>query len=369
MEAVASRFACLKDDDPTDWVQPKTKNKRNKNLANGSSNGSKPVGEKPKKKNQANNDAKELQQLAFQTSSKKSKNKAKSKGDTVASTASSKREEKQYEAWKEKDEELVNDAFAHDIEQAILLSKVDFEEQKATQKLINEERQRLQLVESAKKPKKMSLDQFNQLEPQEIEDISSGSISLHAEGRQVEVQYHSGQSEKLPFVTNEKLPNNRSPVKDEQVTNSEDFFQKVQRDAKQAVNREHLQNSFRNMSVTKNGVPLNESALMEQFKATVEQKDKEIAQLKSENELLSSELLKVKKRYKTIRTILDQAEVKEKAEVIVQAEKLRKDQVEMSENITTLTEELEQTKTRNQLLSKELRILQVNNKVYHRLRE
>lgn len=359
MEGVASRFACLKDDDSTDWVQPKTKNKRNKNLTNGSTNGSKPGGEKPKKKNQLNNEAKELQQLAFQTSSKKSKNKSKSKGDTVTSNASSKKEEKQYEAWKEKDEELVKDAFSHDIEQAILLSKVDFEEQKATQKIIDEERQRLQMLESAKKPKKLSLDQFNQLEPQEIEDISSGAMSLQAEGRPVQVQYHSGQNEKFPSVINEKqVPSNRSPVKDVQVINSEDFFQKVQSDAKQAVNREHLQNSFRNMSVTKNGVPLNQSALMEQFKATVEQKDKEIAQLKSENESLSSELLKVKKRYKTIRTILDQAEVKETAEVIVQAEKLRKDQVEMSENITQLTEELEQTKTRNQLLSKELRILQ-----------
>ena len=172
-------------------------------------------------------------------------------------------------------------------------------------------------------------------------------MSLQADGRQVEIQYHSEQNEKFLSVTNEKLLKARSPVKDEQVTNAEDFFRKVQIDAKQAVNREHLQNSFRNMSVTKNGVPLNESALMEQFKATVEQKDKEIAQLKSENESLSSELLKVEKRYKTIRTILDQVEVKEKAEVIVQAEKLRKDQVEMSENITTLTEELEQTKTRN----------------------
>ena len=75
---------------------------------------------------------------------------------------------------------------------------------------------------------------------------------------------------------------------------------------------------------TKNGIALNESALMEQFKATVSLKDKEIATLQNENATLASELLKIKKRYKTMRSILDQAELREKAEIVAEAEKLRK---------------------------------------------
>ena len=63
---------------------------------------------------------------------------------------------------------------------------------------------------------------------------------------------------------------------------------------------------------------------MEQFKATVALKDEEIARLQDENGTLAAELLKVKKRYKGMRSILDQAELKEKVEILVEAEKLRK---------------------------------------------
>ena len=63
---------------------------------------------------------------------------------------------------------------------------------------------------------------------------------------------------------------------------------------------------------------------MEQFKATVSLKNTEISELRSENETLAAELLKIKKRYKTMRSILDQAEIREKAEIVAEAEKLRK---------------------------------------------
>ena len=63
---------------------------------------------------------------------------------------------------------------------------------------------------------------------------------------------------------------------------------------------------------------------MKQFKDTVTMKDLEIAKLQSDNELLKSELSKTKNRYKGIRQILDQAELKEKVEILIEVEKLRK---------------------------------------------
>ena len=53
-------------------------------------------------------------------------------------------------------------------------------------------------------------------------------------------------------------------------------------------------------------------------------KDIEIAKLQNDNETLKSELTKIKNRYKGIRQILDQAELKEKVEILIEAEKLRK---------------------------------------------
>ena len=63
---------------------------------------------------------------------------------------------------------------------------------------------------------------------------------------------------------------------------------------------------------------------MEQYLATVAIKDKEISKLNNDNDTLRSELSKIKNRYKVMRSILDQAEVKEKAEILIEAEKLRK---------------------------------------------
>ena len=69
---------------------------------------------------------------------------------------------------------------------------------------------------------------------------------------------------------------------------------------------------------------LNESALMEQFKATVALKDSEISKIHAENEKLATELKKIKNRYKGMRTILDEAELKEKVAILLEVEQLRK---------------------------------------------
>ena len=102
MEGVASRFACLKDDDTTDWIKPKDKSKKTKSSV--VNNDVKSTSAKAKKKNQSNNEAKELQQLAFQTSNKKkNKNKTKSKEENKKS---SNIQDSQYHEWKEKDEQV-----------------------------------------------------------------------------------------------------------------------------------------------------------------------------------------------------------------------------------------------------------------------
>ena len=290
MEGVASRFACLQDDDSTDWVQPKTKNK-NKSKSNGTTSETKQGAAKAKKKNQANNEAKELQQLAFQTSNKKTKTKNKSKTKD-GSVKSSNKEQAQYEAWKEKDEEvrilnfnrssfianwvkcsktikltleryvvnmkrfnvyfilqLVNDTYLHDVEKALLLSKIDFEEHKATKKIIEEERIRLKMLESSKKPKTMSLDQFNQLEPQDINDISKGTTYVRNEVKEPAEQKYSPKDKVLNSAANiGQTATDLSPTIQEDV-GMNDFFRKLHQDTVNMVNMEEVLHSSRNMSV------------------------------------------------------------------------------------------------------------------------
>lgn len=106
----------------------------------------------------------------------------------------------------------------------------------------------------------------------------------------------------------------------------------------------------------------NTSALQNQYKIDLEKKDLEISNLKCSNELLTSEIEKIKKRYKTMRSILDQSELKEKVELVAEAQKLRTVKDEMSQNIITLTRELEQYKTKTQGLNLQLRQMQGKQK-------
>ena len=73
----------------------------------------------------------------------------------------------------------MTDAYVEDIEKAILLSKIDFEEHKATMKVIKEEEAKLALLESSKKPKTMSLDQFHQLDNNNSKESELNTIFIH----------------------------------------------------------------------------------------------------------------------------------------------------------------------------------------------
>jgi len=263
----------------------------------------------------------------------------------------------QYHEWKEKDEQIVTDAYVEDIEKAILLSKIDFEEHKATMKVIKEEEAKLALLESSKKPKTMSLDQFHQLDNNNSKESELNTIFIHQnETNLPKTKYSPNESVQPSDVSIKKTVGQNLP--DISNGTNEEFFSKHHEDVKNAINQEEKLNSTRNMSVTKNGMALNESALMEQFKATVALKDSEISKIHAENEKLATELKKIKNRYKGMRTILDEAELKEKVAILLEVEQLRKDRDEMSKNVAQLTEELEQSKTREHLLGKELRSLQ-----------
>jgi len=97
------------------------------------------------------------------------------------------------------------------------------------------------------------------------------------------------------------------------------------------------------------------SAIQNQFKTDLEKKDLEISNLKQTNEDLRTQLEKIKKRYKITRSLLDEAEMKEKAQLAKELIELREVKDEMSQNIIDLTKEVEQYKTKTQGLNKELR--------------
>lgn len=143
--------------------------------------------------------------------------------------------------------QLVNESYAQDIENALLLSKIDFEEHKATMKIINEERARLALLEASAKPKTMSLDQFHKLETLSSTEADAESAGIQEETKESSKNRHSkhqkasDKSKTLQLGTNEDITNGHE--------DNEQFFQKLQQETLNTINREQLLHSTRNMSV------------------------------------------------------------------------------------------------------------------------
>ena len=143
--------------------------------------------------------------------------------------------------------QLVSESYAQDIENALLLSKIDFEEHKATMKIINEEHARLALLEASIKPKTMSLDQFHKLETQSSTEAYAESAGIQEETKESSKNRHSkhqkasDNSKTLQQRTNEDITNGHE--------DNEQFFQKLQQETLNTINREQLLHSTRNMSV------------------------------------------------------------------------------------------------------------------------
>ena len=112
-------------------------------------------------------------------------------------------------------------------------------------KIINEERARLALLEASKKPKTMSLEQFHSLETQSSTEEPRVSVSPE-KTKDISKHNHSKNEKTLDSAKTSKQGINGS------ITNEkpdDEFFQKIQREALNTINREEHIYSTRNMSV------------------------------------------------------------------------------------------------------------------------
>jgi len=364
--ASASRFACLQDDDAADWKAPKSKSKPKKEETK------KVTENKPKDaaKAKALREAKELQNLAFGGQKKKNKKKTNqqhqsspslpesspapstvSPPPTVTSPPSS--TSTQYEEWKEKDKVLVDDNFSAAMQEAILQSKLEFEQQKALveaqEKLIasgvvpdsvlatlsKEERKRV--TKQQKKPATMTLDQFN-IEPAPEQKGDDQT----AESAPPQVYKHPRHKD--------RVGNNRSsPAKE--VREEGNFFNQMDVAAVNALNREQLLESYRSQEAT-NG---SESALVANYREKLVEKEQQLQEAKGEVQTLNNKLVEVKLRTKKLTEILMSGEMREKTEVLVQVHKLEKVRDELSASLSFTSGQLEQERSLVHQLENEIK--------------
>ncbi|XP_050667281.1 G kinase-anchoring protein 1-like isoform X1 [Leptidea sinapis] len=228
----------------------------------------------------------------------------------------------QWEMWKQKDEELVHGSYESELQQAIILSKLDFEEKKDvykqlkkvadTEKKAEQSEKKCEKNKKSKKKNVMSLDQFNEMVNPGEENKSSQENGKDPEEEQLQL-----------------------PGKDTK------FFERVQDDVKNEMLKDKIIERVRNQPVH------DEIITKVQYKEAIERKEKEITELREEVTRLKDELFKVKTRNRKLCNILGQGEMKDKAEVLVEVERLRAVQVELNTELASLHSDLEKERSKN----------------------
>ncbi|XP_013169853.1 PREDICTED: G kinase-anchoring protein 1-like [Papilio xuthus] len=223
----------------------------------------------------------------------------------------------QWEQWKEKDVELVDGNFETELQQAILLSKLDYEEKKDVYKQLKKDAQMEKKTESIrvnnKKMKKknvMSLDQFN------------GMVNP---------------AEDVKIIQNDEV------AEEEKCINKDtEFFERIKDDTKNELLREKIIDRIKNQNNASDEV-----LTRVQFADALDKKNQEIAALREELVTLKKELHTVKTRNKKLCNILGQGEMKDKAELLIDVERLHSVNSELTAELASLHSDLEKERSRN----------------------
>ncbi|XP_050044827.2 G kinase-anchoring protein 1-like isoform X2 [Dermacentor andersoni] len=248
-----------------------------------------------------------------------------------------------WESWKRRDDQFVSDVYEQDLQQALLLSRLDYEEKKefyeAHQKEttvanlaapgsrgnVNKNKKKSTAAKKEKKTTTMTLEEFNQLGGN-----SSCSEMVEPENREA------------PDIRNNEK-RSLSPPK-------EAIFEQVARDAKNILSREQR------MEELKTKQPfLAEQARTLQFQDELEKKDQQITALKKHIEALAAELKVVKLRNKQLCNILAQGEMQDKAEILRDFEEVTQVKDELTQQVTELHAALEQERSKVRLLQQDLK--------------
>uniref|UniRef100_A0A182R0C9 G kinase-anchoring protein 1 n=1 Tax=Anopheles farauti TaxID=69004 RepID=A0A182R0C9_9DIPT len=217
-------------------------------------------------------------------------------------------QEEQWSKWQEKDTELVEKSYMNDLEQALLLSKLDFEANKTKYNQLEKEAKQSNTKD--KKSKTLSLQEFQ---------------------------------EKVSKEVNEKQQQKKRQQEEAEYNRNYTFFEQIDLETKQILNKEQLKTLLQASAIS---AKAKESPKKEKS-SPVEPTVCEVDQLKEENLRLKEELLVLRDRYKKVVAMLKTGEMKQKTELMIEIEKLRKVQEDMTAEMTGLYVQLEQAKSRS----------------------
>ncbi|XP_074993796.1 G kinase-anchoring protein 1 isoform X2 [Calonectris borealis] len=339
----ASRFALLQVESDTDSEPGRGRSGRgaSKSQALGarSSTNEKKRKKRRKKKEQQQSEANELRNLAFKKIPQKSSHRGcLSQREQKLHTAMQKdSREENWQEWKQRDEQLTSEMFEADLEKALLLSKLEYEEHKKEyenventspqSKSVNKKEKKNQ--QGKDKPLTVSLKDFQSDSnidnlAKKHEELNSSQPSLH----------DGGFFNRLEDDVHRILEREKRRV---QLT---DYSE-----ADNCTSHEHNQES-----VLKDGKT-------ECLKLELEKKDAEIEQLK--NTVTQWEAKYKKVRNAQLLKMMREGEMKDKAEIPLQVDESQIIKNELTEEVTVLHAALERERSKVKLLQAELTKYQV----------
>ncbi|XP_055018000.1 G kinase-anchoring protein 1 isoform X1 [Boleophthalmus pectinirostris] len=343
----ASRFALLQVDSDSDsdcsdpgktsvksGRDPSGKGRQGKGGAGGKAQGNdKKKDKKKKRKEQQQSEANELRNLAFRKIPQKCcapnlslsgianelLNPAVADGHPGATEG--------WQQWKQRDEQMTSELYQADLEKALLISKLEYEQQKENTTNAPSPKAGGGKEGGGKKDKKKN---------QQTKDKKTVSLQdFQAEGSTEHLKKKQEQESRTANSVAGPRPEER-------------FFNKLEDDVTRIIQQERRREQFTSSQEQEVSSPTEHEPdpRAEQLKYELEKKDQEIEKLKKTISQWEVKYKEVKARNSQLLKMLQQGEMKDKAEILLQVEELLHIKEELSSQVSLLHAALEQERSK-----------------------
>ncbi|CAL8328746.1 unnamed protein product [Arctogadus glacialis] len=232
-----------------------------------------------------------------------------------------------WQQWRQRDEQVTSELYEADLEKALILSKQDFFEQQKHQKTTDASSPKSRGKEGGGKKEKKKGQQGKDKKTVSLQNFQSDGAADNL-GKKQEKE-GSGAA-------------NVGPAQDER------FFNKLEDDVSKIVQREKRQEQYSTSPAQEanNSTEHEPDPRAEQLMDDLEKKDQEIEKLKTTISQWEVKYKEVKARNAQLLKMLQQGEMKDKAEILLHVDELLNIKEELSSQVTLLHAALEQEKSK-----------------------
>ncbi|KFO97644.1 G kinase-anchoring protein 1 [Calypte anna] len=342
----ASRFALLQVESDTDSEPGKGRSGRGagKSQAAGgrSSTNEKKRKKRRKRREQLQSEANELRNLAFKKLPQKSSHGGylSQHEQKLHTTMQKDFQEEKWQEWRQKDEQLTSEMFEADLEKALLLSKLEYEEHKKEYEKVENTSPQSKYVNKKEKKNQKGKDKPLTVS---LKDFQSDSNVDNSAKKHEELNSSHSSSHDKGFFNRLEDDVHRILEREKRRVQLTDC-----NETDNCTSQEH--NQARKTAVILKGG----SEQTEQLKLELEKKDTEIEKLKNTITQWEAKYKELQARNAQLLKMMQEGEMKDKAEILLQVDESQIIKNELTVQVTVLHAALEQEKSKVKQLQAEL---------------